>query len=101
MQQECSSQEHDRQCSEYVRKLVQSRIDQQSVGARYGPLTPRTIVQFWHDLRLLPPDVEECIASWTHWEANGFSHRLFDEDAAKAFINGSLGARHTGAFERC
>jgi mannosyltransferase OCH1-like enzyme len=101
MQQECNNHEHDRQCSEFIRKLVQSRSDHQSVGARYGHLTPRTIVQFWHDLRRLPPDVEECIASWTRWEASGFRHRLFDEHAAKAFISGSLGARHKCAFERC
>src|SRR6202045_4308992 len=101
MQQECSGQEHDRQCSEFIRKLVQSRIEQKSVGAQYGQLTPRTIVQFWHDLRRLPRDVEECIASWTRWEASGFTHRLFDEHAAKAFISGSLGVRHKSAFERC
>jgi hypothetical protein len=64
-------------------------------------MTPRTIVQFWHDLRQLPQDVEECIASWTCWESSGFTHRLFDEHAAKAFIRRALGARHECAFERC
>lgn len=58
-------------------------------------------MQFWHDLHKLPHDVEECIASWTRWEANGFSYQLFDEGAAKAFIGSSLGARHERAFERC
>ena len=52
-------------------------------------------------LRQLPPDVEECVASWTVWETSGFKHRLFDEHAAEAFISGSLGARHKRAFERC
>ena len=32
---------------------------------------------------------------------SGFTHRLFDERSAKAFIGGSLGARHERAFERC
>jgi mannosyltransferase OCH1-like enzyme len=101
MQQECDSHEHDQKCSEFIRKLVQSRTDPESAATRYGNLTPRTIVQFWHDLRQLPRDVEQCIASWTRWEKSGFIHRLFDEPAAKAFIGGSLGARHARAFERC
>ena len=58
-------------------------------------------MQFWHDLQQLPHDVEECVASWTRWEASGFKHRLFDEHAAKAFISSSLGTRHESAFERC
>ena len=45
--------------------------------------------------------VEECVASWTRWETRGFTHRLFDEHAAKTFIGGSLGTRHECAFERC
>src|SRR3546814_20979548 len=53
------------------------------------------------DLRQLPHDVEECITSWTRWETSGFTHRLFDEHAAKAFIGGSLSTRHERAFERC
>ena len=58
-------------------------------------------MQFWHDLRELPADVEECIASWAGWTTSGFAHRLFDERSAKVFIGGSLGARHKHAFERC
>ena len=59
------------------------------------------MVQFWHDLGQLPPDVEECVRSWTVWETSGFEHRLFDERTAGAFISSSLGARHKWAFERC
>ena len=58
-------------------------------------------MQFWHDLEQLPPDVEECVRSWTVWETSGFEHRLFDERTAGAFIAGSLSARHKRAFERC
>lgn len=58
-------------------------------------------MQFWHDLGQLPSDVEECIRSWTVWEASGFEHRLFDERAAGAFISSSFSARHKQAFERC
>jgi mannosyltransferase OCH1-like enzyme len=58
-------------------------------------------VQFWHDLGQLPPDVEECVRSWTVWEKSGFEHRLFDEPTAAAFISSSFSARHKRAFERC
>ena len=101
MQPEPDSPEHHRQRSEFIRKLVQSRFDQQSINDRYVQGTPRTIVQFWHNPRQLPGDVKDCIASWARWETNGFRHRLFDERSAKAFIGRSLGARHERAFERC
>ena len=71
------------------------------VEPQYVQETPRTIVQYWHDLRELPADIEECIASWTSWTTSGFAHRLFDERCARAFIGRSLGARHERAFGRC
>jgi len=101
MQQESDSAERDRQRSEFIRRLVQRRVARCTIDNRYGHLVPRTIVQFWHDLRQLPQDVEECVASWTRWETTGFTHCLFDKHAAKAFIGGSFGARHEKAFERC
>jgi hypothetical protein len=58
-------------------------------------------VQFWHDLGELPEDIEQCIASWTRWTTNGFTHCLFDERSARAFIGESLDARHERAFDRC
>jgi mannosyltransferase OCH1-like enzyme len=101
MQQEPDSPEHHQQRSEFIRKLVQSRSPQHSVNDRYRHLIPKTIVQFWHDLRQFPQDVEECVTSWRRWETEGFSHRLFDDHAAKVFIRDSLGKRHERAFERC
>ncbi len=95
------SPEHHRQRSEFIRKLVQSQFDQQSVSDRYLQGTPRTIVQFWHNTRQLPEDVKDCIASWARWNTKGYRHRLFDESSAKAFISRSLGARHEHAFARC
>ena len=93
--------EHHQQRSEFIRRLVQRSAGRLPVKPQYMQSTPRTIVQFWHDLRELPADVEECIASWAGWTTSGFAHRLFDERSAKAFIGGSLGARHKHAFERC
>lgn len=95
------SAEHHRQRSEFIRSLVQRSAEQLPNNDLYAQVTPRTIVQFWHNQRELPKDVEECIASWARWTTSGFRHCLFDERSAKAFIGGSLGARHEYAFERC
>jgi mannosyltransferase OCH1-like enzyme len=101
MQQEPDSPEHHRQRSEFIRKLVQRRSGQHITNDRCRQPTPKTIVQFWHDLEQFPPDVEECVRSWTVWETSGFKHRLFDRRTAGTFISHSLGARHKRAFERC
>ncbi len=93
--------EHHRRRSEFIRRLVQQSVGRLPIKAQYVQRTPRTIVQFWHNLQQLPWDVEECIASWTRWTPSGFAHRLFDEGSAKAFIGASLDARHEHAFERC
>lgn len=95
------SPEHHRQRSEFVRKLVQGRFHRQALSDRCKRDAPRTIVQFWHDLRALPKDVRACIASWTRWETKGYKHYLFDDNSARAFISRSLGARHEHALGRC
>jgi mannosyltransferase OCH1-like enzyme len=101
MQQELETPEHHRRRSEFIRKLVQCPLGQHSINDRCGQPTPKTIVQFWHDLEQLPPDVEECVRSWTVWETSGFKHKLYDGCTAGAFIRHSLDARHERAFERC
>ena len=101
MQQETDSPEQHRRRSEFIRELIQRPPGQRSINNRCRQPTPRTIVQFWHDLGQLPSDVEECVRSWTVWETSGFEHRLFDERTAGAFISSSFGARHKRAFERC
>lgn len=101
MHQEPDNPEHHRRRSEFIRRLVQRRQGQHSVNSRYWHPIPRAIVQFWHDLSRLPHDIEECVASWARWETSGFSHVLFDEHAARAFIASSLGRRNVRAFERC
>jgi mannosyltransferase OCH1-like enzyme len=95
------SAEHHRQCSEFIRGLVQQSVSEVPINDRYKQGPPRIIVQYWHDLGELPGDIEECIASWIHWRTNDFTHCLFDERAAKTFIGRSLGTRHECAFNRC
>jgi mannosyltransferase OCH1-like enzyme len=101
MQQEPDIPEHHQQRSEFIRNLIQRSSSQHCISKRYEHPTPRTIVQFWHDLRQLPQDIEECIATWTRWKTSGFTHLLFDEHAARTFIRTSLGARHEHAFDCC
>jgi hypothetical protein len=95
------SPEHHRQRSEFIRGLVQRSADQVPINSRYEQGPSRTIVQFWHDLKELPKDIEECIASWRRWTTSGFTHHLFDERSAQEFIADELGARHVRAFDRC
>jgi mannosyltransferase OCH1-like enzyme len=95
------SQDHHRQRSEFIRMLVQRPKVEAHVGEMNLRETPKTIVQFWHDLDELPPDVGECIASWSRWARYGYHHHLFDASAAMAFIRASLKTRHVRAFERC
>jgi hypothetical protein len=95
------SPEHHRQRSEFIRALVQQSVGEVPINDRYKRGPPRTIVQYWHDLGELPGDIEECIATWTRWKRNDFTHCLFDERSARAFIRDSLDARHERAFDRC
>lgn len=95
------SPEHHRQRSEFIKGLVQRPVSKVPINDSYKQGPPKTIVQFWHDLGELPEDIAECIASWTRWTKSGFTHYLFDECRAKAFIADSLGARHERAFDRC
>lgn len=101
MQHGPDSPDHHRRRSEFIRQLVQGQSDLPFKSNPYARGTPRTIFQFWHDLRELPEDVQQCIDSWARWENSGFTHRLFDERSAKAFIARSLDARHQRAFTRC
>lgn len=93
--------EHHRQRSEFIRSLVQRPEGELPVRDQYKQRISTTIVQFWHNVRELPEDIERCIASWRRWSTIGYIHHLFDEQSAKEFIGGSLGARHECAFERC
>ena len=95
------SDEHHRQRSEFIRTLVQGNFDNQAPTARHGRPTPRTIVQYWHNRDQLPRDVETCMSTWRRWESSGFSYRLYDWSAARAYIRRFAGYRYERAFMRC
>src|SRR5947209_9267249 len=106
MQQESDSPEHHRRRSEFIRELVQRPLGQRSINNHCRQPTPRTIVQFWHYLGQLPPDVEECVRSWAVWEASGFKHKLFDERTAGLssvirWVRGTSGLSNTAITQRC
>lgn len=94
------SPNHHQQRSEFIRNLIKNPRPIRPTGDG-GPVIPRTIVQFWHDLSALPNDVADCIASWSKWESCGISHRLFDGPSAEEFISRTLGHEHVLAFGRC
>lgn len=94
-----NSEHHQR--SEFIRLLVQQSLSPLPTDSASDKGIPKVIVQYWDDPKFLPADIEECISSWTRWTAVGYSHRLFDESSARAFIAESLDKRHEIAFANC
>ncbi len=84
-----------------IRQIVQRPPDPLLMVDHPKPTPAKTIVQFWHDLKHLPPDVEECVRSWMAWESHSFEHKIFDKDRAATFISDTLGVRYQKAFELC
>src|SRR5437870_652895 len=41
------------------------------------PIT-RVLVQYWHDLKHIPDDVQECLKSWESLRNHGFRRLIFD-----------------------
>lgn len=101
MQQRLDDATDHRERSEFIRGVVQKQPDHNRIPAKFVGKIPKSIIQFWDDSINPPADIQECVASWTHWQNSGFTHRLFDETEAKRFIGETLGARHLQAFARC
>lgn len=90
--------EDDQLRSCHIRELVQSvPIDAPSDHVAI----PRTIIQYWHDLGALPPDVRECLYSWEPLKRYGFKRILIDDNGARSFISRRFGTRYLEAFDRC
>ena len=62
---------------------------------------PKVVIQFWHDSRNIPPDVQECLNSWEPLESQGFKRVLFDDYKARRFISKGFGRHYAAAFDRC
>src|SRR5260370_32653392 len=91
--------EDDRLRSWHIRELVQERVP---IDTPSGDVKiPKLIIQFWHDLAALPPDVRECLYSWEPLTTHGFKRVLIDDNEARAFISRRCGRRNVAAFDRC
>jgi mannosyltransferase OCH1-like enzyme len=87
--------------SNYIRSLIKKTSLSASVGKSSGTRIPKEVIQFWHDMRNVPPDVHECLDSWVHLKGTGFTRTLFDDERAAAFIDRYFSATHKAAFDRC
>lgn len=64
-------------------------------------LIPRVLVQYWHDLKHIPDDVQECLDSWESLRNHGFRRRIFDDERARLFISERFSAEYVEAFDLC
>lgn len=87
--------------SDFIRELVQRSCEQDVTAFPFKTQAPRTIFQFWNDLKQLPMDVKECIDSWRKLEEQGFEVFLFDDSGAREFIGRRLGLRYEKAYANC
>jgi len=87
--------------SEFIRTLVQEPLSGARTPASNKQSIPKTIIQFWHNLRELPDDIEECVLTWRNMSDQGFTHHLYDIETAREFTLKSLGQRYLNAFDRC
>lgn len=90
--------------SAFIRELM---LQQLREGALTRPLgghraaIPQTLVRYWHDARLLPADVRDCLDSWEALRADGFELHTFDDASATAYIAERYGEAERTAFRRC
>jgi len=94
-----ANDERDR--SNFIKELVQRPFELGRVPATLPATPPKSIVQFWDDLRRLPNDVRECMESWKELEQSGFELQVFDERSARDFLRVHLGSRYVNAFDKC
>ena len=87
--------------SEFVRTVVQRANAVEPPPASLSTTVPKSLVQFWDDLRSLPDDVNQCLESWLLLKSRGFTIRVFDATGAQEFIASKLGSRYEYAFQRC
>ena len=94
------AEDHDFR-SRYVQNIVQTPDPRSTVTSLDKATIPKVIVQFWHDSKAIPEDVQECLESWTNLKKQGFMTVLFDDKQARQFISDKLGQRYLQAFELC
>ena len=85
--------------SEYVWRLVQETSSDTTPLS--GAAIPRVIVQYWHDSKAVPDDVQSCLDSWSALADQGFVRRQFDDATAREFIANEYAETELQAFDRC
>jgi len=88
--------------SSFVRLLTLQELDGiNRAPAQDSGAIPSTFVQYWHDSSAIPPDVRECMESWSPLQAHGVSMHVFDDVSGRRYIAENFGAREVTAFDRC
>ncbi len=84
----------------HMHRMISDHSDT-SPSSPAGPSIPKVIVQFWDDASDVPPDVVECLDSWTALLERGYQRLIFDDASALRFISDNFTTRHVKAFGRC
>jgi hypothetical protein len=85
--------------SRHMRRLIQDLVSTESHPT--ASTIPKVVIQFWHDSKNIPADVQECLDSWKPLDSRGVKRVLFDDYTARRFISKSFGRHHVAAFDRC
>lgn len=91
--------EDDRLRSQYMQRIICDGNSQTQMVD--DSIIPRVLVQFWDNLRTIPPDVGECMYSWQSLDKHGFKRLLFDDKSAEKFISEHFERRYLDAFKHC
>ncbi len=99
-------EEDDDLRSDFVRDLALRQLrclrDRSDGSGAQGLMPiPRTLMQYWHDPVSVPPDVRECMDSWSRLRDEGFVLRTFGDSSASDYIWNQYGPREQAAFARC
>lgn len=97
-------EERDDLRSMFIRELVEQRMSNshhRRVDTSSSKPIPLHLIQYWHDQRSVPEDVNECLSSWRCLGAEGFRFSMFNDESAAAYIEQRYGAAERAAFARC
>ena len=94
------SAEDDQFRSRFIQCLLRQPPPQWPTQIGGEPI-PRVLVQYWHDLKNIPNDVQECLASWESLRNQGFTRLIFDDERARLFIGNHFSAAYVEAFDLC
>lgn len=93
--------ENDQLRSDFISCILQKEYLPSTFITHLSKTIPKTIVQFWDDSDNIPPDVLECIETWSFLDEQGYTRLLFNEYSARSFISESFTQSHVEAFDRC